>query len=60
MRLNVGEFCSEFISEGAPYAFDSTDQNSMLTSILTQKWIASLVVKHGTHGLISIVPVFLF
>ena len=42
MRLNVGGYsAAEFISEGAPYAFDSTDQNSMLTSILTQKWIAS-------------------
>ena len=36
-----GYSAAEFISEGAPYAFDSTDQNSMLTSILTQKWIAS-------------------
>ena len=36
-----GYSAAEFVSEGAPYAFDSTDQNSMLTSILTQKWIAS-------------------
>ena len=36
-----GYSAAEFISEGAPYAFNSADQNSMLTSILTQKWIAS-------------------
>lgn len=32
---------STFIADGGAYAFDSKDLNSMLTCILTQKWIAS-------------------
>lgn len=36
-----GKDASAFIADGGAYAFDSKDLNSMLTSILTQKWIAS-------------------
>ena len=36
-----GYSAADFVADGAPYAFNNTDLNSMLTSILTQKWIAS-------------------
>lgn len=36
-----GKDASTFIADGGAYAFDGKDLNSMLTSILTQKWIAS-------------------
>lgn len=36
-----GYSADEFVKKGGAYAFDSKDLNSMLTSILTQKWVAS-------------------
>ena len=36
-----GKDASSFIADGGAYAFNSKDQQSMLTSILTQKWIAA-------------------
>lgn len=36
-----GKDASSFIAAGGAYEFNNKDQNSMLTSILTQKWIAA-------------------
>lgn len=36
-----GKDASTFIAAGGAYVFDATNQTTMLTSILTQKWIAA-------------------
>lgn len=36
-----GKDASSFIADGGAYAFNNRDMSSMLTSILTQKWIAA-------------------
>ncbi|MEG1544195.1 MAG: SusD/RagB family nutrient-binding outer membrane lipoprotein [Tannerellaceae bacterium] len=36
-----GHDASTFIADGGAYVFNAKDQSTMLTSILTQKWIAS-------------------